>query len=286
MTKYAETVRFHKKLLYSLPGEPSLTPDSTCGELVEKLTAICLAQPDFLRPEGCRRYLHLLPDFKNFVFPVSRAVDKTERKILVAGEPLRAVRRAIHQWVFSYFEGEQHPILPSYALDLTQFMARMIRGHHHFPWGEPYSFQVSPLVRLAEDDPLTNLDPDRRFKTDFTQSNRLRGVTCLVPGTGSVKIHNRVLFNAGDEFTFVVHRCHLSTGFSDYIDAECVEAPRLDMQEEFQFFGHIEMEGSTISSPKQFQSSVPAHWIIAARVWDRMSPAETRLPVPFSTVDR
>jgi hypothetical protein len=121
-------LRFDKVVAYSLFGEPSLALDDTCGSLVDKLMSICFAGPDFLRPETCRRYLHLLPNFKNFVFSIR---NPTTRETLVGNEPIAALRRAMREWVFSYFSEEHHPLLPSYALHLTQFIARMVQGHHH-----------------------------------------------------------------------------------------------------------------------------------------------------------
>jgi hypothetical protein len=85
-------VHFDKVVVYSLCGEPSLTVRDTCGNLVDKLMSICAAGPEFLCAETCRRYLHLLPNFKNFVFPIRYP---TSREILVANEPIAAIRRAI-----------------------------------------------------------------------------------------------------------------------------------------------------------------------------------------------
>jgi hypothetical protein len=67
-------------LVYSLTDEPSLTLRDTCGNLIDKLTSICVGEPEFLSPETSRRYLHLLPNFKDFVFSVPYL---TRRAILV-----------------------------------------------------------------------------------------------------------------------------------------------------------------------------------------------------------
>jgi len=118
-------VHLDKVVVYSLCGEPSLTVRDTCGNLIDMLMSICAAGPEFLCAETCRRYLHLLPNFKNFVFPIRYP---TNRDILVANEPIAAIRRAMGEWVFSFFNDEHHPILPSYSLDLTEFIARMVSG--------------------------------------------------------------------------------------------------------------------------------------------------------------
>src|SRR5712664_4848864 len=126
-------LRFHRVVVYSSYGEPSLILTDTCGDLIDKLISVCVAGPEFLPPETSRRYLHLLPNFKNFVFSVPYP---TPREILVVKEPIAAIRRSIEEWILSFFRDEHHPILPSYALDLTQFIARMVRGQHRPAWSE------------------------------------------------------------------------------------------------------------------------------------------------------
>ena len=76
--------------------------------------------------------------------------------------------------------------------------------------------------------------------------------------------------------------CYLSTGFSDYIEASCDEPARVDLQDEFQFFGAIEIEGRQGENPPRYLSTIPGHWIVAALVSNDRNPLETRLPVPFS----
>jgi len=118
-------LRFDRAIVYSPNGEPSLTLRDSCGNLVDKLMWICVAGPEFLSPETCRRYLHLLPNFKNFVFSIRIPAD---REILVANEPIAAIGCAMREWVLSFFSDEHHPILPSYALDLTEFIDRTLRS--------------------------------------------------------------------------------------------------------------------------------------------------------------
>src|SRR5882724_386055 len=77
-------------------------------------------------------------------------------------------------------------------------------------------------------------------RAEFTQNNRLRRVVCRVPPNASVMLQDKILFNSDEEFNFVVHRCHLSSGFYDYNIASCQETGHLNLQEEFEFFGAIE----------------------------------------------
>jgi hypothetical protein len=269
-----EPIHFSKTIRYSIPGEPSLTLSSTCGELVDRLIGICCGRPEFLREHTCHRYLLLLPQFRAFTFSVLAGTNLQSCAVVTAEEPIRAIRRAMDEWVFSYFQKECHPILPSYALDLTQFIVRMIRGHLGSAWEDDRNFEVTPLVRIPEHEGTYNFEVEKRFKADFTRHNQLQHVICQVPKDGSVKFQEKTIIGAGDEFSFIVQRCHLSVGFDDYVHAVCEETPHLDMQSEFKFFGQID-HGSV-----RYRSLLPARWIMAALVWDNITSAEVRLPCP------
>jgi hypothetical protein len=273
-------LRFHKVLVYSLYGEPSLTLRDTCSDLIDKLSSICAAGPEFLPPETSRRYLHLLPNFKNFVFSVPYP---TPRDIVVATEPIAAIRRSMEEWILSFFSDKHHPILPSYALDLTQFIARMVRGQQRTAWyeeGKP-SFEVKPLVRVEEDYNVS-LDNDKRFKRDFTRNNPLYRVICHVPANGSVKYQDETIFRPGEEFMFLTGRCHLSSGFDDYTHADCHEPYHPNLQDDFEFFGEIVVPRG--ENAVFYKSRVPANWVIASVRSDNVGGkrVETRIPVPFS----
>lgn len=275
-------VHFDKVLVYSLCGEPSLTVRDTCGNLVDKLMSICAAGPEFLCAETCRRYLHLLPNFKNFVFPIRYP---TNREILVANEPIAAIRRAMGEWVFSFFSDEHHPILPSYSLDLTEFIARMVRGQQRTVWSEEGRprFEVKPLVKIIDQDyGSLSLDTDKKFKADFTRSNRLHHVVCRVPANASVKYQNEVIFRPGQEFIFFTGRCHLSSGIYDYVHAYCSELYQPNLQDDFEFFGEIAAPRG--DNTVFCKSRVPANWVTAAVSSENVNGqlVEARLPVPFS----
>ncbi len=272
-------LRFDRVIVYSLTGEPSLTLRDSCGNLVDKLMSICVAGPEFLSPEACRRYLHLLPNFKNFVFSIRIP---TDREILVANEPIAAIRRAMREWVLSFFSDEHHPILPSYALDLTEFIDRMVRGQQRTPWheeGRP-SFEVRPLVRVEEDYSVS-LNDDKRFKSDFTRNNPLYRVICRVPADGSVKYQNEAIFRPGEEFMFLTGRCHLSTGWDDYVHADCHEPYRPNLHD-FECLGEIVVPRG--DNAVFYKSRVPANWVIASVSSENVDGkrVDRRVPVPFS----
>jgi hypothetical protein len=272
-------LRFHRVVVYSSYGEPSLTLRDSCGNLVDKLMSICVAGPEFLSPETCRRYLHLLPNFKNFVFSIRIPAD---REILVANEPIAAIRRAMREWVLSFFSDEHHPILPSYALDLTEFIDRMVRGQQRTSWheeGKP-SFEVRPLVRVEENYSVS-LDDDKRFKSDFTRNNPLYRVICRVPMNGTVKYQKEVIFRPGEEFMFLTGRCHLSSGFDDCTHADCHEPYQPNLQDDFEFFGEIVVPRG--ENGVFYKSRVPANWVIASVSSDHVDGkrVDTRVPVPF-----
>jgi len=80
-TQPLKPIRFDKVVVYSLFG----ALDDTCGSLVDKLTSICFAGPDFLRPETCRCYLHLLPNFKK---PSTKLFPKFMTQAMLCANPM------------------------------------------------------------------------------------------------------------------------------------------------------------------------------------------------------
>jgi hypothetical protein len=254
-------ITFHKAIVYSCYGEPSLTLDNTCGDLVDKLMSMCLGEPEFLPPQNRRRYLQLLPNFKNFVFSASY---RDHRDILVGNERIAAIRRPMFEWVWSFFKDEHHPILPSYALDVTQFIARMVEGGRRTVWDEEGRppFEVNPVVKVLEEHQGISLGDEKSFKTDFTRRNPLHCVVCRVPANGAVKRGEEVIFRPGDEFRFYTGRCYLSRGFYDYIHVSCYEEYRPNLQSDFEFFGEI--AAGDENKPGSWQTTVPANWVIAA----------------------
>jgi hypothetical protein len=276
---------FSKVLVFSLYGEPSLTLRDTCGKLIDKLISICAGGPEFLPPETCRRYMQLLPKFKNFVFSLPHP---TQREILVANEPIAAIRRSMEEWIWSFFGDESHPILPSYALDLTEFIARLIPGQQYTDWsgeGRP-GFEVKGLVK-TEPDYSASLSNDKRFKSEFTRKNPLYRVICRVPPNGAVKYQNEVIFRPGEEFMFLTGRCHLSTGFYDYVHAHCHEPYQPNLQDDFELYGEMAVPRGD-NNAAFYKSRVPANWVIAS-VISRRGDGEwidTPVPVPFVDVER
>jgi hypothetical protein len=148
-----EPIRLQKRSVYFFPGEPSLKFDSTCGELLDKLTAICLGEPEFLRQDACRRYLHLLPDFKKLAFPVCYGPSQKDLDILVVKERLRAIRRAMDEWFFPT-SGRSTTRVSLHTLSTlrnSSFTERhMIYGHRHYAFERGDSFEVNPWSNLPK----------------------------------------------------------------------------------------------------------------------------------------
>lgn len=279
------TIEFHKStiLRFSLFG-PRLTPDNTCGELVDSLLAVCRAEPEFLRPESCQRYLALLPEFKSFVVEFHPS-----KPISAINQPIRQISPVLHEWIRSYLcrPANPHPILPSYALDTAMFIDSMLRGGYigpnRHPENQGLTIEIEPLVRDAAE---VRFDFDSTHKREFTNANRLQYVLCRIPPDGQLRFNfsnkrDRIL-GPEEEFEFLTGRCYLSADWGGGEPVITGEEPyRLDLQSEFKFPGRLEGLPDPWNVPSSFayalhQAEVPAHWVIAA-----LDHQRNRLPVPF-----
>jgi hypothetical protein len=273
-----ETIKFYKAQIirFSWQG-PRLTPKSTCGELAEKLMAVCRGKPEFLRPESCRRYLGLLPEFKSF----GAHFGFSENEVSVANQPIRRIPQVLSQWVSSYLydKTERHPILPSYALDTATFAESMLRdvhmGRYRYPENHGLTIEIEPLVEGCEE---IRFQFTSRDKSEFTRASRLELLVAKVPPGGQVKFNytdnNEVLLGEGSEFEFRTQRCYLSENWGGNAAATlaCEEPYRLDVQSDFKFPGDLHIP------PDHYPPTieVPAHWVIASA-----DHKGNRLPVPF-----
>lgn len=284
-TEPPATIQIHKStiLRFSFFG-PRLSADSSCGEFVDGLIAVCRGEPEFLRPESCRRYLALLPEFKNVVFEFHPS-----KPVAVVDQPIRQISPVLHEWIRSYLyrPADRHPILPSYSLDAAMFINSMLHGGYMGPNRHPenqgLTIEIEPLVRDAAE---IRFEFDSSHKREFTNPNRLQYVLCRIPRDGQLRFNysdkrERIL-GPGEEFEFLTGRCYLS---ADWGGAEPVitgeEPHRPDLQSEFKFPGRLEGLPDPLNLPSSFayalyQAEIPTHWVIAA-----LDHQRNRLPVPF-----
>lgn len=288
-----EAIRFHKNTVVRFSHyAPWLTPESTCSELVDTLVRICFGEPEFLRPESCRRYLGLLPEFKGFAF-----TDYPSKRIVVANQPIRDISRALNEWIDSYLRGSEalHPILPWYALDTAMFIDSMLRGADIEPAFHPEhqgpAVTIDPVVRGEN---KIRFDFDSTHRRQFTNANRLGYVVARIPEGGQARLNETDngghIWGPGHEFVFRAGRCYLSEdwGGGRRLVFICEEPYRLDLQSAFKFPGHLEPpDDETGSSPGYaycrnfYPVEIPAHWVVAALDQDR-----NRLPVPFGEPEK
>jgi hypothetical protein len=280
-----EPYRIERRIIFAPEHfTPLLSPDDTCGDLIDRLISLCLSRPEFLRPESSDRYVQMLPSFKAFTFTAYGGPAMHARETQFAQGPIKALRWAMGEWVFSYLSKEHHPMLASFALDVSQFIARMVQGyaqHDYAAEGHPV-LEVKPVVQGVNEKQLISLDLDTKFKSDFTRNNLLRKVICRIPEDGAVRFQNGHVIGPGAEFGFRTNRCYLSTGFYDHIRFKCQEPRRFDIQNDFQLFGQIDPEDG--HEQYDLSGQVPAHWIVAAIRWESngTQEVEARLPLPFA----
>jgi hypothetical protein len=261
-------ITLSKEMVYSPRfGLKPLSGSDRAELLLDQALAICYGGPEFLRRQSIDRYLHLIPEFKNFVFTDYCQGEPSE--VRAAEVRIERLNWVMSDWVASYLNDENHPIMASYALDATQFISKIADGYRSYSDSENYpDFRIVGLVGTGEPWFESRLRefPDAAFKREFTQSSRLSGLFCLVPPGASVRLHHHEepLLLAGDKFAVSVSRCYLSSGVQDFCNADCVEAYFPDMQEDFKFYSEVvQIDNEGHVTPIHVRLEVPGHWIMA-----------------------
>jgi hypothetical protein len=181
----------------------------------------------------------------------------------------------IEAWVDSFLhKNSEHPLMPHYVLDAAQFILFHVEGYYAYPDGDKREhFRLEPMVSYTD-----SLGPDvfgKRFKAEFTRA------ACCVYTKGKVPAGAHItspaphfsIYKSGDEFCFRVERCHLSTGFADFLHASCeAEEQRFDLMKEFKFWGSLLFHNDahevcrpvTVPGDVELRTFVPARWITHA----------------------
>ena len=152
----------------SISLKKRLTSDIACLELIDHVIAICLAGPEYLRPEDARRHVSLLGQLKELI-----AVEAPGWCSLHLGGILEC-------WVKTHlYDANAHPLLASYALNTAELLRALICGYQSY-W--PDSWEIVGI--LEGSDALTmglSFWRTREFKRQFTMQAFPLDVLASVP---------------------------------------------------------------------------------------------------------
>jgi hypothetical protein len=295
--------RSYKAVVFDAGSSISLNRGLACAisciELIDHVIEICLAAPEYLRPEDARRHIALLRQLKEFI-----AVETgPEWCSLHLGGLLES-------WVKTcLYDANAHPLLASYALNTAELLRALICGYESY---EPDSWQI---IGILEDSATLTTDLSfwraREFKRQFTMQAFPLDVLARVPVGCAVTSRKSIdVISAGSTFSSKIHRCHLSENILDSYDVHlrCTEPnePRFDLGREFSFNGGLfvlcrgsfgqyycpsesEISDNLVAYPRDWEQdkdmeavgmTLPARWITHALIevdFDRLPEA---VPVP------
>ncbi|MCU0702174.1 MAG: hypothetical protein MUC96_37230, partial [Myxococcaceae bacterium] len=129
--------------------------------------------------------------------------------------PITELEWSVGRWVGSFLGGEPGPLLVSYALDTAELLSVFAYGALIYEGGV---FRVVGLLGGEHDAgrgfPCLR---DARLKKDVSERAVKGAITIArVPdGVCVPETPHHVSLGAGDEFTFVLDRCHLSQAIFD-----------------------------------------------------------------------
>jgi hypothetical protein len=208
-----------------------LTTDISCLDLIDHVIEICLAGPEYLRPEDAHRHLSLLRQLKELI-----AVEASTWPSFHLG-------RILECWVKTHlYDANAHPLLASYALNTVELLKALICGYQSY---KPDWWEIVGIVEEA--DALTmglSFWPEREFKRQFTMQSFPLDVLASIPLGASVTSRKDLeVISPGSAFVFKIHRCHLSENTVDAYDVHlrCTEpnGPQFDLGREFSFSGGL-----------------------------------------------
>lgn len=246
----------------SISLKKRLTSDISCLELIDHVIEICLAEPEYLRPEDTRRHVWLLGQLKELI-----AVEASGWCSLHLGGILE-------RWVKTHlYDANAHPLLASYALNTAELLKALIYGYQSY---SPDSWEILGIVEGS--DALTmglSSWQTREFKRQFTMQAFPLDVLASVPVAASVTSRRNVeVISAGSTFVCKVHRCHLSENTLDSYDIHlhCTEpnGPRFDLGREFSFTGSLFVlcRGSSGQYYCPSESEIAQNLVSFSRDWE------------------
>jgi hypothetical protein len=270
-------------------SEQPLDPAHPIGDLIQRLLGVLEAKPAYVRPEDVPRFACLLRELREYE---AQIYDKGEMVTDRVGNlPIRCLDYIWERWVNHFFEEPFHPLLPTFAVGLAQFVEQHIYGQTRPIWNE-IPWRIAPLVRVLdqrrEDFGFLR---DATFKREFTQRIKGLEVVAKVPPGGDLydRRKQQVVVKEEEEFSFDVLRGHLTEqGYYDRNDLISRETgkPPIDIASDFHFRGHLLPRGEkqrTAFAPQMGflpELEIPIRWITHAKVWGGLDREGTLLPVP------
>lgn len=214
-------------------------------DLIDRLLALCLLRPFYLRPDSIPRYVALLNQFRHYHmnhWQHWRDPDTDGRRV---GElPIQDLDWALETWVMSYHETEGCCLLPTYALDTASMIT------HHVYGFEKKEFACEALVKTHS---TFARFPESSFKGYFTgaMTGQPILVQAQIPANACIRLGKQAVKEAGAEVLLFFTRCHLtaSPGKAELVAFD--PADSCNLMREFQLNGEFLASKNPYGSDKR-----------------------------------
>lgn len=274
----------HSSLILSF-NVGKFSEDSLCGDLIDAIIGICLSDTKYIRTENKTRYISWLEAFRKFDY------HSFQTNGIVADLPVKVIALAMEEWIYSFFGGDHHPLMSSYALDAAHFVDRMLRGGFIMHSVDRY-WQLQPLIPKESYYKCIRMDTvfDSRFKKGMTEKLKGLIVKLNVPNECIVEdMNGRVVFKSDSDFYCGIERCHLSShipGWPPPSTLKIVQPPSEGnyIEDNFEFDGSLVITEGSADKPNWHYTDVyvkiPVRWFTHVYKWVEETRQYVALPVP------
>ncbi len=206
--------------------------------------------------------------------------DLQGRLVPAATLPLSRLRSVLANWVRSFGQHQARATLTSFALDTADLIRVLTYGRVGYERDE---VRISGLIEADDgDDELRFLD-DSQFRKSLTERFISRAITvCRVPEDSYLPhIDGSRILTSGNDFTFVLERCHLSQTPAYEYPGINFEVPDAEVQwTHFEFDGYIlltELPEGLLKPWLPPEPMLPQRWGFG---WGHSSGVDIRTRVP------
>jgi hypothetical protein len=245
-------------------------PIATCGDFLLHVLGALRDGPPYLPRADAARHATMVREL--FAFQPDAIAPRKKRS--VAALPVAELDWAVGRWVDSFLGRGAGPLLVSYALDAAGLLAAFAYGARTY---EGEAFRVVGLLE-GESDAGRGFRclHDARLKKDVSE-RAVKGALTIarVPdGVCVPETPRHVALDPGDEFVFVLDRCHLSQAiFDESPEVELGGPPPPFQWTQFVFDGHVLM---TDAGDGRLRPWLPGEELVPRR-WGRFGAFDGRL---------
>ncbi len=208
--------------------------------------------------------------------------------------PIAYISACLEAWVWSFFDENYHPLIPSFALATCQFIDRHLSGYRanriandHIKWEiDPWLEGDSDTVFYGRRIEFLN---NLTFKRNFTERTGPLYILCKLPENAALKISG---ISSGEinivgpaDFDIIVTRCYLSQSHSYFYSFPC--DVQVSNETKFNILSDAKFPGSILRIPNgeikerfNIEVDIPIHWATGIKLFSIAGIEESVVTLP------